>query len=306
MMFAEAAEGGHHEPILVQFVNYYLGEPAYNFQTQYTRPLWANLLSNFGTTPDAVFGQLTPENAIPWYTVMFVIACLLTFALIWILKGKLSEDNPSNGQQTLEATVLGIRQLLVDVVGPQGVKYFPVVATFALLILVSNIMGLFPLFMAPTAATSVTFALGITSFLYYNFVGIKENGLLSHLGHLAGPIWWMAWLIFPIELIGNFIRPFSLGVRLFGNMFADEQVAMTIANLAGMLGLPVYLTQFLVPIPLMVLGLFVALVQAFVFTLLSMVYLGEVSHAPHEEHHQAEATAHNEPHIETETVMAPA
>jgi F-type H+-transporting ATPase subunit a len=273
---------------------------------QYTRPLWTRFLANFGTTPDAAFGALTPENAIPWYTIMFVVACLLTFGLIWVLKGKLSEDDPSNGQQTLEATVLGIRQLLIDVVGPQGVKYFPVVATFALLILVSNVMGLFPLFMAPTAATSVTFALGITSFLYYNYIGIRENGLLSHLGHLAGPIWWMAWLIFPIELIGNFIRPFSLGVRLFGNMFADEQVAMTIANLAGMLGLPPYLTQFLVPIPLMVLGLFVALVQAFVFTLLSMVYLGEVSHAPHEEHHQAEATGHNEPHIEHETVIAPA
>jgi F-type H+-transporting ATPase subunit a len=130
---------------------------------------------------------------------------------------------------------------------------------------------------------------------------------MSHLGHLAGPIWWMAWLIFPIELIGNFIRPFSLGVRLFGNMFADEQVAMTIANLAGMLGLPPYFTQFFVPIPIMVLGLFVAVVQAFVFSLLSMVYLGEVSHPPHEEHHaQAEATGHNEPHIETETVIAPA
>ncbi|HEX8195492.1 MAG TPA: F0F1 ATP synthase subunit A [Pyrinomonadaceae bacterium] len=307
MMFAEGAEGGgHHTPVLVQFVNYYLGEPAYHFQMQYTRPLWTRFLANFGTTPDAAFGALTPENAIPWYTIMFVVACLLTFGLIWVLKGKLSEDDPSNGQQTLEATVLGIRQLLIDVVGPQGVKYFPVVATFALLILVSNVMGLFPLFMAPTAATSVTFALGITSFLYYNYIGIKENGLLSHLGHLAGPIWWMAWLIFPIELIGNFIRPFSLGVRLFGNMFADEQVAATIAGLAGMLGLPPYLTQFLVPIPLMVLGLFVALVQAFVFTLLSMVYLGEVSHAPHEEHHQAEATGHNEPHIEHDTVIAPA
>jgi F-type H+-transporting ATPase subunit a len=304
-MFAAAAEGGHHEPIIVTFVNHYLGEPAYQFQMQYTRPLWNQLLANFGTNAEAVFGTLTPENAIPWYTIMFVIACILTVSIIWILKGKLSEDDPHNGQQTLEATVLTLRELIVDVVGPQGVKYFPVVATFAILILISNLMGLFPLFMSPTASTSVTFALGISSFIYYNYIGIKENGLLAHLGHWTGPIWWMAWLIFPIELIGNFIRPLSLGVRLFGNMFADEQLALTIANLATILNLPPYVTQLFVPILLMPLGLFVALIQAFVFTLLSMVYLSEVSHH-HAEDHQAEATGHNEPHIETNTVAAPA
>jgi F-type H+-transporting ATPase subunit a len=301
LLFAEAAAaeaghgGGHHEPVIVQFVNYYLGEPAFQLQTNYTRPyILTPLLARLGTTPDALYGQLTPENAIPWYTVMFVIACILTVAVIWLLKGKLSEDDPSNGQQTLEAAVLTLRDLITDVVGPQGVKYFPVVATFAFLILISNLMGLFPLFMSPTASTSVTFALGISSFIYYNYVGIKENGIVSHLAHLAGPIWWMAWLIFPIELIGNFIRPLSLGVRLFGNMFADEQLAITVANLA-----PPY-TQFVVPVLLMPLGLFVALIQAFVFTLLSMVYLGEVSHAPHEHEieHQREESNHEKPHIE--------
>lgn len=297
--------GGHHEPIIVTFVNTYLGEPAYQFQMKYTRPYLERFFANFGTTPDAVYGPLTPENAIPWYTVMFVIACILTVTLVWILKGKLSEDEPSNGQLTLEAGVLAIRDMLVSVVGPQGIKYFPVVATFATLILISNLMGLFPLFMSPTASTSVTFALGISSFVYYNYIGIKENGLISHLSHWAGPIWWMAWLIFPIELIGNFIRPLSLGVRLFGNMFADEQVALTISNLAPMLGLPAPVTQILIPVLLMPLALFVALIQTFVFTLLSMVYLGEVSHS-HEEHEHAEATHHEEPHIETETVTAPA
>jgi F-type H+-transporting ATPase subunit a len=300
MMFAEGAEGGgHHEPILVQFVNYYLGEPAYHFQMQYTRPLWTKFFANFGTTPDAAFGSLTPENAIPWYTIMFIIACLLTVAVVWILKGKLSEDDPSNGQQTLEATVLTIRDLLVDVVGPHGVKYFPVVATFSILILISNLMGFFPIFMSPTAATSVTCALGVSSFVYYNFIGIKENGLLTHLGHLAGPIWWMAWLIFPLELISNFIRPLTLGIRLFGNMFADEQLAATVANLY-----PPF-TQLLLPLPFMALGLFVALVQAFVFTLLSMVYLGEVSHAPHEHEieQQRENSHHQKPHIEEQMAI---
>jgi F-type H+-transporting ATPase subunit a len=209
---------------------------------------------------------------------MFVIACILSVTIIWILKGKLSEEEPGHGQQTLELGVLAIRGMIEDIIGPQGLKYFPVVATFAVLILVANLMGLFPLFMSPTAATSVTFALGISSFLYYNYVGIKENGVFKHLKHLAGPVWWIAPLIFPIELISNFIRPFSLGIRLFGNMFADEQVSSTVATLFP----PV--TYWIVPIFLMPLGVFVAFIQTFVFVLLSQLYLSEVSHESHEEH----------------------
>jgi F-type H+-transporting ATPase subunit a len=168
--------------------------------------------------------------------------------------------------------------MLADIVGPHGLKYFPIVMTFAVLILVSNLMGLFPLFMSPTAATSVTFALGLTSFFYYNYVGIAENGVLGHVKHLAGPIWWISWLILPIEVISNLIRPFSLGVRLFGNIFADELVASTVANIR-----PGW-TNWVLPVLLMPLGVFVALVQTFVFILLSQLYLSEVSHAPHEEH----------------------
>ena len=235
-MFLLAAAGNeeaHPTPIVVQLVNHYFGEWAYRFQMKYTYPLWKKFFAKFGTTPEAVFGPYTPETAIPWYTVMFVIACILSVAIIWILKGKLSDEEPGHGQQTLEVGVLAIRGMIEDIIGPHGLKYFPVVMTFAVLILVSNLMGLFPLFMSPTAATSVTFALGISSFLYYNYIGIKENGLFGHLKHLAGPIWWIAPLIFPIELISNFIRPFSLGIRLFGNLFADEKVVATVSGLAS-------------------------------------------------------------------------
>jgi len=274
------AEHAEHSPIIVQLVNHYFGEWAYNFEMKYTYPLWKSFFAKFGTTPEAVFGPYTLENAIPWYTVMFVIACILSVTIIWILKGKLSEEEPGYGQQTLELGVLAVRGMIEDIIGPQGLKYFPVVMTFAVLILVSNLMGLFPLFMSPTAAVSVTFALGISSFLYYNYIGIKENGLFGHLGHLAGPIWWIAPLIFPIELISNFIRPFSLGIRLFGNLFADEKVAATMAGV-----FPPY-TYWLVPVNLMlmVLSVFVSLIQTFVFILLSQLYLSEVSHGSHEEH----------------------
>src|SRR2546423_6723787 len=282
-LFAEetgkaAEETVEQAPIIVKLVNQYFGEYAYNFEIRYTKPLWTKLLAKFGTTPDAAFGVYTPENAIPWYTIMFVIACLLSVALIWILKGRLSEDEPGHGQQTLEVSVLAVRSMLEDIVGPHGLQYFPVVMTFAVLILISNLMGFFPLFMSPTSATSVTFALGLSSFLYYNYIGIKENGILGHLKRFAGPIWWIAPLIFSIELISNLIRPFTLGIRLFANMFADEKVLDTIAHLVP------GVTYWLVPILLMPLSLFVAFIQTFVFVLLSQLYLSEVSHAPHDGH----------------------
>ncbi len=286
--FAEAAEAAHeaaetaeeaehHAPIVVQLVNHYFGEYALRFEMAYTKPVWDKVLGFFGTTPESAFGPYTAENAIPWYTVMFFIACILSVIIIWILKGKLSESEPGHGQQTLEVSVLAVRNMIEDIIGPHGLKYFPVVMTFAVLILVSNLMGLFPLFMSPTSATSVTFALGLSSFLYYNYIGIGENGLFGHLKHLAGPIWWIAPLIFPIEVISNLIRPFSLGIRLFGNLFADEKVLETLSGLAP----PV---TWFAPILLMPLSVFVALVQTFVFILLSQLYISEVSHAPHDFH----------------------
>ncbi len=253
------AEGGHHEPLIVEFINHYL-----------------------------------PYH-IPWPTIMFVIACILTFLVIWILKGKLSEDDPTDGQLTLEAGFLAIKDLVINVTGENGFKYFPVVATFAVLILVSNLMGMVPLFMAPTASVNVTMALGLTSFVYFNYIGIKENGLWAYIAHFTGPklptlMLPITALIFLIEIVSTSIRPLTLGVRLFANMFADEQLAVQIANLA-----PPY-TQILVPVVLMPLGVFVAFVQTLVFTLLSLIYISLVlphvhGHEEHEAHGEA-AAAH--------------
>jgi F-type H+-transporting ATPase subunit a len=277
-----AEETAEHVPLVVKVVNQYFGEYAYAFEMKYTYPKWQWLLGKFGTTPEAAFGAYTPESAIPWYTVMFVIACILSLVVIWILRGRLSEDEPGHGQQTLEVSVLAVRSMLEDIVGPHGLQYFPVVMTFAVLIMISNLMGFFPLFISPTSATSVTFALGLASFLYYNYIGIKENGIFGHLKHFAGPIWWIAPLIFVIELISNLIRPFTLGIRLFANMFSDEKVLDTIAHLAP------GKTYWVVPVLLMPLSLFVAFIQTFVFVLLSQLYISEVSHPPHDSHHAHE------------------
>jgi F-type H+-transporting ATPase subunit a len=291
-LFSEsgAESGGHEVPAVVQFVNHHVGEPLYEFQVAYTKPLWDKFFGLFHTNAENVFGQYTPENAVPWYTVMFLLAVVFTFVVIWVLKPrKLSVDEPANGQLTLEAGVLAIRNLLLDNVGPHGVKFFPVIATFGILILISNLMGLVPGLMSPTASTSVTFALGISSFVYYNAIGIKENGLVGHLKHFAGPIPWLAVLMFPIELVSNLVRPLSLGIRLFGNLFGDEQILGTIFGLSP--------KGLLLPVFIMPLSVFVAFMQTFIFVLLSIIYLSEVSHGHHEEHHGAEA---EHPNLEKE------
>jgi F-type H+-transporting ATPase subunit a len=284
-----AESGGHHVPTLVQWVNSWAGPPVHEFQMHYTRPLWEKVFGWFGTTPENVFGEYTVENAVPWYTVMFILAALLTLVIVWIMKPrKLSVDDPDYTQLTIEGAVLAVRDLLVDNVGPGGVKYLPVIGTFGFLILVSNLMGLVPGLMAPTASTSVTFALGISSFVYYNAIGIKENGLLGHLRHFAGPVVWLAPLMFPIELISNLVRPMSLGVRLFGNLFGDEQILGTITGLVG----------WIVPVFIMPLSVFVAFMQTFIFVLLSILYISEVSHHPDEhgahEGHGHEQGAHSQ------------
>jgi F-type H+-transporting ATPase subunit a len=286
-----AEKASEHIPWIVQKVNELIGAPVHQFELKYTKPVWDKLL---GTDASKVIGEYTPQTAIPWYTVMFIIACFISILVIWLLRRKLSEDEPGGGQQTLEVGVLAVRNLIVDVIGPHGVQYFPVVATFGVLILVSNLLGFIPGMMSPTASTSVTFALGISSFLYYNYIGIKENGLFGHLRHFMGPVMAIAPLLFVIELISNLVRPMSLGIRLFGNLFADEKVTENIANLA-----PPY-TYWIIPVLLMPLGLFVAFIQTFIFMFLSMVYISEVSHPPHDEHAE-----HGHAHDVGEEIIAP-
>jgi F-type H+-transporting ATPase subunit a len=275
-----ASGAAHHVPLIVEKLNHYVGEPVHHFQVQYTKPLWDKFFGLFGSDAEKMFGAYTPENAVPWYTVMFVLASLFSVLLILLLKPRrLSVDEPGFGQLTLEKGVLAIRDLLVDNVGPRGERYLPVVGAFGVLILISNLMGLVPGLMSPTAATSVTFALGISSFVYYNAIGIKENGLGGHLRHFAGPIVWLAWLMFPIELISNLVRPMSLGIRLFGNLFGDEQILGTISGLA-------WWTQWGLPVLIMPLSLFVAFMQTFIFVLLSILYISEVSHHDDEHGHE--------------------
>lgn len=195
---------------------------------------------------------------------------MVTFAVVvlTLLRRKLSVESPSNPQQGLEVGVEGIRGLLVELVGPNGIKHFPVVATFGTLILISNLAGLLPDMVSPTANFNVTLALALTSFIYYNWVGIKENGLMGHIKHFAGPVPMIAIMMFPIEIVSNLARILSLSLRLFGNIYGEEQASGTIASLV----------PWIVPVLMFPLGLLTCLLQTFIFMMLSMIYLGEVSH----------------------------
>ncbi len=155
-------------------------------------------------------------------------------------------------------------------------KYFPFVATTFLVILVCNLVGLIPGFLPPTEHLSTTLALGVFSFIYYNYKGCKEQGTLNYVKHFAGPLWYLAFLIFPIEIISNCIRPLSLALRLRSNMMGDHIVLSVFSGLAPLV----------VPIIFMILGLLVSFIQAYVFTILSMVYISlAVSHHDHDEEH---------------------
>jgi F-type H+-transporting ATPase subunit a len=288
-----AAAHAEHVPFIVEKLNNWIGEPVFELQKVIMPPIY-KYLKIFGPEwpgEDKSFQQYLDAGylPIPTHVVMFLFVMVVAVVILAILRGKLSVESPNNRQQTFEVGVEAIRSLLNDLVGTGGMKHFPVVATFGVLILLSNLTGMLPDMVAPTANFNVTLALAISSFLYYNYVGIRENGLFGHIKHLGGPVPSIGIMIilFPIEIISNLARIMSLSVRLFGNIFGEEQLSGAISSLA----------QWILPVVLMPLGLLTSVIQTFIFVLLSMVYLGEVSHHS-EEHHggtahdHAVATAH--------------
>jgi F-type H+-transporting ATPase subunit a len=180
-------------------------------------------------------------------------------------------DDRITAAALLETAYEAVEGLALDIIGPQGKRYLPLLCTCALFILTANVLGLFPGFRPATDNINVTAACGLTVFLAYHFFGLREHGL-KYFKHFVGPIPWLAPLMIPIELIGHLARPLSLSLRLMGNMVGDHMA----------LGIFLAMIPLLVPVPIMALGLFVALVQTFVFTLLSMVYIsGAVAHGEH-------------------------
>ena len=162
-----------------------------------------------------------------------------------------------------ELYVEGVTGLVEGVLGQRRARaYVHLYGSLFVFILAANLTGLVPGFTPPTGSFNVTFALGVVSFLAYNYYGFRENGV-SYLKHFVGPVWWLGVLMVPLELIDNIVRPFSLSLRLFGNMTGDHMVLEIFTDL----------TKVAVPVIFYVLGAFVSFIQAFVFTLLSLIYV---------------------------------
>jgi F-type H+-transporting ATPase subunit a len=200
---------------------------------------------------------------IPDHVIMALLVLVVSSILFPLASRRISRDNPSPLQHILELTVQGLKDLLHDIVGHGSERFLNIIGAFAAFIFISNIFGLFFFLQPPTSNPNTTFALSISAFLYYNYQGIKAQGLLHYLKHFGGPIWWLFPLMFPIELIGNFARILSLSMRLFGNIFGEHTAT----------GIFMGLIPVIVPWPMMALGIFGALLQTFVFIMLTMVYI---------------------------------
>jgi F-type H+-transporting ATPase subunit a len=258
----------HHQLWIVDAVNAVLGPPV------------AALLR--------VLGRDVPAHGdvIPDYLAVLLVIFVALVALSLFVRRQLSVDNPGRLQILLEDGLTALHSMLDDLVGPKGRRYVPLIGTLGLLIWVCNLAGLVPGLMAPTSNINVTLGCAITVWCYYHIEGIREQGIVAYIKHFAlppGAPVFIAPLMFVIEIISHFSRLMSLSLRLFGNIFGEELVILILASLI----------PFVVPLPMMFLGLLTSTLQAAIFILLAMIYLGGAVAAEHEhEHAHAHAPAH--------------
>ena len=210
------------------------------------------------------FAYAYPHVIYSW----FVILLLIVFA---VLATRKIEMIPTKAQNFFEIVISGMEEFMVDVTGEEGRWFFPIIATIFIYIATCNLLGLVPGFYPPTASINTTAACAIPVFLFTHFIGIKYHGI-KYIKHFLGPVWWLIPIIFPIEVIGHLARILSLSFRLFGNITGHELVLAILFMLAG---------AFFAPLPIMAMGIFVALVQAFVFFLLSIMYFAGAMEEAH-------------------------
>jgi F-type H+-transporting ATPase subunit a len=201
----------------------------------------------------------------PWadFVVMQIVVVVSLMVVFAVLRRRLSPDRPGGLQHTFEMFYEFVRGQAEGQIGHEGTRYVVFFGTIFIFILTCNLIGLVPAFESPTGNPSVTCGCAIATFLYYNLLGVQTHGL-KYILHFMGPKWWLAPLMFPIEIVSHIARPLSLTIRLYANMFAGEQVTLVFLRM----------TYFLVPVVFMGLHVFVGAVQAYIFMLLTMSYVG--------------------------------
>jgi F-type H+-transporting ATPase subunit a len=206
---------------------------------------------------------LLPEiHGIPEHVTYSWLAMAIIIGLSLAARFSLKKTEPTGVQNLLEVIVGGLNDFIEDIMGPEGKHYLALIGSLFLFILVCNLQGLFPGFDSPTANINTTLALALVAFTATHYIGLKRHGI-GYIKHFMGPMWGLAPLMLPIELISHFARVMSLTFRLFGNMVAKHKLLLVLALLA----------PYIAPVPILGLGLLVAFVQALVFTLLTMLYL---------------------------------
>jgi F-type H+-transporting ATPase subunit a len=223
----------------------------------------------FGPSITALLNLIGIQPAEPAYPIndTFALELLVAAGLILffiVVRMTLSVEKPGAAQQIAEMIHEFTGSNADQIIGHNYERFQAFVTCVFLFIVLNNLLGLVPGIVTPTSSPVVPLGVAVCTFLYYNFYGFKEQGIVGYLKHHAGPIWWIWWLLFPIEIVSNLARVMSLTIRLYANMFASDLVTLVFFSLVP------------VGVPVVFLGLHagVSLIQAYVFMLLSMIYLG--------------------------------
>jgi F-type H+-transporting ATPase subunit a len=218
-----------------------------------------------GPIGDTLLSKIvSPHLTYTWLVMAFlIIVPKLTLGKMEMIPGK--------GQNFWELIIDGLENFMAENMGEENARLmFPMLATFAFYILVANLIGLMPGFMSPTSNLNITLGCTLIVFVTTHILGLKFHGV-KYIKHFLGPIPWLIPLMFPIEIISHLARILSLSIRLFGNIMAKETLLGILFMLAG---------AYFAPLPILFLGVFVSLVQALVFVLLSILYFsGAMEHA---------------------------
>ena len=215
------------------------------------------------------FHPANPEAPISNPIAMEILVVAFLILLFLAIRATLKVDKPGGLQHLAEMFDEFITKQSEEIIGHHSARFTPFLLSLFIFILFSNLIGLIPGFESPTVNPAVPLGCAVVAFIYYNAQGIKEQGLWNFAKHFAGPVWWLAWLILPIELISTFARVMSLTIRLYANIFAGDMVTAAFFTLIP-IGIPVIF---------LLLHVGVSFLQAYIFTLLTTIYLqGVVAH----------------------------
>ena len=228
-----------------------------------------------------------------WENVVFSLIAALFLVVLSFFATRNKSLIPHPLQNLLELAVESLENLVTGMIGSRGRSYVPFIGTLFLYILIQNFMGLIPGMKSPTSNLNTTVALAVCVFLYVQGIALKENGVFGYIDHLMGsPRDTMGWIMVPLNLplhiLQEFIKPLSLSLRLFGNIFGEESLIATFVGL-GIVSLSFFHSPIGLPLqfPFMILSILLGTIQALVFSLLSTIYISLM--LPHEEHEHAHA-----------------